>query len=302
MIKLAVADSVFSTQYENSEVDLDVFIKMADNPIVNENKNTAPYILPWEVLDTGNKTIENAGNYNMIMIDYDDGVNINDMLSFLTSKNYNYLLYTTHSHKPEHHKFRVFIPLKQSIPGSLHRNRLAWRCFKDNFINSFPECDKSSFNRSGFYLPNHKKGCEYLTYNYTKGESFMLDFTFMKSMIKENIKIERKERMLSLMNEDKKLSVKNSLTVRTYLDGVYMSDRGNGCSNLQLYKALYACVKNNDEHTLEVVIDKAISEKWTRNDIQYKINQIRGISTNNKSNKYFNKTSKHKTVIDIMSI
>lgn len=63
--------------------------------------------------------------------------------------------------------------------------------------------------------------------------------------------------------------------IRHYLDTPYTKICGNGDSNISLFKALATCIKYNDNETLNKVIQKAKSEKWTDKEIDKKISDIK---------------------------
>lgn len=59
--------------------------------------------------------------------------------------------------------------------------------------------------------------------------------------------------------------------VTRYLDTPFPYMTGNGNSSKWLYAALKTCQKYDDEHTMQLIIDKAKREGWTDREIQHKL-------------------------------
>lgn len=59
--------------------------------------------------------------------------------------------------------------------------------------------------------------------------------------------------------------------VTRYLDTPFPYMTGNGNSSKWLYAALKTCQKYDDEHTMQLIIDKAKREGWTDKEIQHKL-------------------------------
>ncbi|MCE2565041.1 hypothetical protein [Komagataeibacter sp. FNDCF1] len=95
---------------------------------------------------------ENARPTNLFGLDFDDqGNQINEVITYLGTLGCNWFLYTTHSHKPTHHKFRVILELAQSIPDA-DENRLVFMV-----LNSL-------FGKQGFALDDACKNISRLWY------------------------------------------------------------------------------------------------------------------------------------------
>ena len=60
---------------------------------------------------------------------------------------------------------------------------------------------------------------------------------------------------------------KNYDVVRYYLTKSFPKLTGNGDSSISLFKAVRCCMKYNDDKTLNEVLSKAISERWTRSEL-----------------------------------
>ena len=60
---------------------------------------------------------------------------------------------------------------------------------------------------------------------------------------------------------------KNYDVVRYYLTKSFPKLTGNGDSSISLFKAVRCCMKYNDDKTLNEVLSKAISERWSRSEL-----------------------------------
>lgn len=82
-----------------------------------------------------------------------------------------------------------------------------------------------------------------------------------------------RQRYLSIIRKSKFLdfSVKNNSKVQYYLNTPFYKNSGNGNSNISLYTAICVCISANDYETLNLIIDKAKSEKWSNKEIFDKI-------------------------------
>ena len=63
--------------------------------------------------------------------------------------------------------------------------------------------------------------------------------------------------------------------IRHYLNTSYPKLVGNGDSSSSLFKAIRCCIKYNDNDTLKKLINKALSERWSKKEIQRMIENIK---------------------------
>lgn len=90
---------------------------------------------------------DNVSKIHFLTLDYDSGIKISDVTTKLNK--YSYLLYTTFSHKHEHHKFRLIIPLTEPVTVADFSAR------KLKLKEIFDGVDSASFSVSqGFYMPS----------------------------------------------------------------------------------------------------------------------------------------------------
>ena len=76
-------------------------------------------------------------------------------------------------------------------------------------------------------------------------------------------------------NKDNPGICQNYDVIRHYLDTPYPKLTGNGDSSISLFKAIRCCVKYRDKVTLKKVINKALLERWTNNEIKRMIENIK---------------------------
>lgn len=100
-----------------------------------------------------------------LILDYDSiNYTINDAINDF--KQYEFYLHTSNSHTPEHHKFRIILPLSKNMSWKEYSNAIV----KKALIRRFNNIDPSTFNNNRlFCLPNFTK--DYYHYS-KKGELF----------------------------------------------------------------------------------------------------------------------------------
>lgn len=142
---------------------------------------------------------ENHDGQYAIVLDYDSGFKIEDFYC-----PYRYLLYTSSSHSPELHKFRVIIDLEEIIPSDIWRKSE----FKEAILMRFPGVDESSCATLRFFvLPN--KG-EHYTWYYNDAPKW--DW-------KRDLKLNAKYKELKAENDKREAEfniVENTATLDTY--------------------------------------------------------------------------------------
>jgi len=84
-----------------------------------------------------NRRLKEKVEYITMMVwDVDSGkTSYDDVLAFLSHHKIRFIMHTSYSHKPEHHKFRVILPLEKSIPSAYHEGmqKVATKLFSDAF-------------------------------------------------------------------------------------------------------------------------------------------------------------------------
>lgn len=135
------------------------------------------YLLYWgERIDTDNSRIaQNKGKMCAILLDYDDGYTI-DTFNEKFNGRFQYYIYTSFSHTPTHHKFRVIIPTTESYEMTAYLVKVLEKCFPISIKNKETKevivagSDSTTFNKRGFYEP--VKVSEHYTYFISNGPIF----------------------------------------------------------------------------------------------------------------------------------
>ena len=125
-------------------------IELISKPMISDTKNTSVYIIPFIMNYTDGKSYTTKSNCELlsaIILDIDGGITIED---FKRTIHFKYYLYTTFSHKPDHHKFRVIIPIEHPLTFKSYDTK-----FMRYWLNSmFPMNDPKTWNYRGYYAPN----------------------------------------------------------------------------------------------------------------------------------------------------
>lgn len=131
---------------------------------------------------------DNVMGVYFIILDYDDGTVLDQLRSQLSE--HNYLLYTTFSHKPEHHKFRVILPLSSKASLSDINAR------KVSLLEMFKGVDKASFSSSqGFYMPSIPHAGAERVMCHNLGNDF--DLLSLSTMAQDDVHNDISNRLLS---------------------------------------------------------------------------------------------------------
>lgn len=147
-----------------------------------------------------NRRLKEKVEYLTMMVwDIDSGkTSYDDVLGFLTQHDFVFIMHTSYSHTPEHHKFRVIFPLVKPIPTAYHEGMelVATQIFVRQF-DDFPDCQAIG-NKNCTY------NCAYLTPHYRadwnegKEGSKMLDI--FDKVQEEFEKIQRRKSIDKLNN------------------------------------------------------------------------------------------------------
>jgi hypothetical protein len=127
-----------------------VQFKTLDDPTVEwarrykyvNGERTGEYTL---IPNTVRRCKDNVISYSGIVLDVDKTMSMEDAV--VAYDGLEYVLYTTWSHTPEHHKFRIIIPFSRDIPKAELLGR------RDSIKQVFPDVDPASFSVSqSFYF------------------------------------------------------------------------------------------------------------------------------------------------------
>jgi len=130
----------------------DNFVELSEEPMdAKENSNL---FAPTHFLG-GYRKKDNAKYTSLIVLDIDEGISFDDVRCEVEDVGLSAILCTTASSKPDHHKFRVIVPL--SSETTYEDAKTAW--FGLNFILTRSRADTSKIGcESLFYLPGDFRG------------------------------------------------------------------------------------------------------------------------------------------------
>tara|TARA_Y100000590_G_scaffold200145_2_gene227395 strand:+ start:7773 stop:8594 length:822 start_codon:yes stop_codon:yes gene_type:complete len=96
----------------------------------------------------GSRSAANVEWVTCCVWDYDDGTTVEDAIR--PWLDWPFVFHTTHSHKPDHHKFRIILPLAEPIPGS--KWKTVWSHLRD--MCEYPPDPKCVDPSRMYYLPS----------------------------------------------------------------------------------------------------------------------------------------------------
>jgi hypothetical protein len=236
---------------EKKTADIDVILSKP----IDKSKPELP-LINFCVLsnDRSKRTQAIYTHMNCIMLDYDKGYTIEDFSKRF--KDYFFWLYTTSSHEPELHKYRVIIPLETPIDYKEYRDYVpALRKF-------FPNIDHSSFDKGrGFYMPG-------LTphYTYFRNEGKMFNFFEELSDMKKQVDEYKEEQLKwrrvfgdisSTMKNYEYISDTDWDKCSDQLDKIIYQPDGSGRYSQVLYWIGHWKKISKDDQKVKYILDKS---------------------------------------------
>lgn len=274
-IPLLQCGSIFDKNLLASKCTLKEIIQCVKEPKITDDKHKNDLWCFGECLDEskGHQKDNIIKKSKYFILDYDNGYSIEDFCE--EYKDYFYILYTSYSHTKEHNKFRVIMYGNYEVPFTEDEQSAI-------LSETFRNADQTTFQPNRiFYMPAHKEGAEYI-YKFNNGKQFPL-YNYVISTLAETKKKYREEEeartkaFVDYHKKKKDIDCTKCTSVQRYLNTSYPNEKGNGDSNLNLYKAICCCVKYDDYTTLELVKDKAKREHWTDKELEQKIKSARSI-------------------------
>ena len=168
------------THYENREGSWKDIADAVRNPITNIY--TREDIPLWSFYNTRSEPelsfglphacADNFTTLYALQIDFDDGIATIDWFKSTYSK-YRFILYTSYRSKPDHHKFRVILPIEATFANAMMR----CKDITADIASKFPNCDTSTFNsfRRQRVPASNPEYPENYQWNINKGELYDLD-------------------------------------------------------------------------------------------------------------------------------
>lgn len=115
------------------------------------DKKSGPAFIPAVFKSGAKRQNQNVEYLTALVLDVDDGTPYSTLLERLGP--YEHVFYTSHSHRPEHPKYRIVIFLEEAIPAT------DWPAFWQRASAYFGHMDASTKDASRLYfLPSHPKG------------------------------------------------------------------------------------------------------------------------------------------------
>lgn len=97
-----------------------------------ESYTWSPYIF------NGNRKQENFKSSDFAVLDLDNGLSIEEAERIITEANFTCLCMVTTSHKPEHHRFRLILPLSRTVT-----DKATMIATMEDLYEAFPQADRS---------------------------------------------------------------------------------------------------------------------------------------------------------------
>lgn len=141
--------SEFSNKMDNQpkkvKITWDKFTEKLQKPVIRPNKDGKLFS---PATFNGTRSKEHVQDISLLVLDSDDGTTLEEIITKCKTLNYNFFIYTTHSHTEEKHKFRVVFPLATPIPANIYPLLWKWTA------KEFPTIDLSAKDCSRmFYYP-----------------------------------------------------------------------------------------------------------------------------------------------------
>lgn len=221
--------------------------------------------------ELGSRRESEFNSLDCIMIDCDgvqdeDGNVDKDAIEHFCkfAESYDFVLWQTSTSTAEKPKFRVLIPLTRTVKWTNYTKKAIARLF----------CKWTDPKASWHEEPLAPKIGTMIVHD---GKQFPAEvLEKVEKQIVDDVKVQKEisrqlDMMMAYKSELRKVSVLNNEKVRHYLDTSYTKMKGNGDSDSSLYRAICVCVVAGDKETLDVVIEKALSEHWGEMELARKV-------------------------------
>lgn len=191
------------------EIELSDIEWLVKNPILDsilaypskDECKASQYLIYWgERINPDNSQIkQNQGRRWAIALDYDDGYRMETFNEKFNGR-FQYYIYTSFSHAPAHHKFRVIIPTTESFEMTPHLKNVLKRCFPvsvkgDDGNAVVLGVDGCTFDPRGFYEP--VKLNEHYTYFISNGPVFDVEKRLGKMIEAEKQNYENEQKRIA---------------------------------------------------------------------------------------------------------
>jgi hypothetical protein len=199
-----------------------------------------------------------------IVLDIENGLSMEQLKKSLDG--FSYIAYFSASSTIEAPRLRAVIPLECDVPAD------EFDYCKERLQKAFCNvADVHSFeSRRFFFMPSEHTG-----YYNEKNEIVLEEGSSIDFYKTTGFSVADRMRMkLDLLKKAKQIEhrdIHDDDRVQYYLTTEFPYITGNGDSASSLYTAIVTCLANDDEATLEEVLEKARSEKWTEKELSRKV-------------------------------
>lgn len=154
--------SIFGSVHDNRTdlVDHIEYDEIADffeeaSEIAYPGKSAAPLFTSSE-FENGRRRKDHVLRSGLIILDVDDGATVDDAAATMSDLTAAGFIYTTASHRDDHHKFRIGIPVAANVDAATYTS--AWRAMNHLFGDIADPSKKGA--ESLFYMPGEYPGAD----------------------------------------------------------------------------------------------------------------------------------------------
>lgn len=202
------------------------------------------------------------GKVTALILDIENGTSLRTFLKAIDG--FAYLAYWSSSSELENQRFRVVMPLAEPIDGcelNFCKNRLM------KIFDEIP--DPHSFEHSRFFfMPSRYLGMSKDENKIFEKPGKPIDFYKTTGFSELDKLYANKSKANAKLNKE---DVIDDDRVQYYLNTDFPLMKGNGDSASSLYTAIVTCLAHDDEDTLDIVLDKARSERWSEKELDRNI-------------------------------
>lgn len=176
--------SNYSKDVNMVEIDVKTMIS---EPVEGVEKAKLPLINGW-TNRSGKRSSNHVENLSYLFLDYDSGFTIQSFM--MKYYRYEFYLYTSSSHSESKHKFRVIVPLHNSVSLEDYKSKKMSKALS----MFFKECDPTAFYLDHFFYIPAKT--ESYTYKINYGTKFDIESACKKElMITKMMVLDKEERL-----------------------------------------------------------------------------------------------------------
>lgn len=143
-LQFALCPSVRARGWSQESSSWEDLVRLLTVHDLREEKD-GPLWSPVSVLETAQRKNESVEAVHLLVLDFDCGKSLEDVLPPLAG--WEMVVHTSHSHAPEHPKFRIVVPLIEPVPAD------RWKSWWTAFVaDRAPDCDLACKNSARIYF------------------------------------------------------------------------------------------------------------------------------------------------------